>query len=276
MRVQFWTWLGRVWGVGVFCTAAACGQAQSQGGGSIGIDEAALVAAVAASESGNGAEENGALGAEPFWIKGCDPTRIVDQVVSRVDTDADGTLSDVELAAVTDELGGPRERLRLLIDLYDANDNGALESSELSTFESDLQARCEAREARLLARFDTNRDGTIDDAERRAALNGLVARVRGVLNRGNADSDAGVDPRGGGNGRGRRLGLGARRQAAEARFDRDNDGRLGASERSSFQGHLRGCVRGEQDLDPPADDPAEEPGDDEPNTTADAGAAAGD
>lgn len=216
-------------------------------------DEAALVAAVAASEDET-EDAASPLGAEPFWVKGCGFGAIIQQIRERFDADASGDLSAEERAAIADEFGAPVDRVALLLELYDADDSGALDATELAAVQQDVEARCERREAALIKRFDTDGDGQLSDAERQAARDELGRRFERGHHRGHADAGADDDQR---PGEARR----ERRERAAARFDADGDGRLDRGERRAFGDHLRGCVRGEHPVDP-GENP-ETPGDDD-------------
>src|SRR5204862_292001 len=84
-------------------------------------------------------------------------------------------LSADERATIANEFGEPADRVALLLSLYDADESGALDASELGQLQSDVQARCEQREAAPLAQFDTDGDGQLSDAEREAARAALRA-----------------------------------------------------------------------------------------------------
>ena len=80
----------------------------------LGQEEAALVAAVAASEDAT-EDATSALGVEPFWVKGCGFGAIRQQIRERFDADGDGRLSDEERAAIAEEFGSPLDRVGQLI-----------------------------------------------------------------------------------------------------------------------------------------------------------------
>jgi EF hand domain-containing protein len=222
---------------------------------SLGQDDAALVAAVAASEDGT-EDATSPLGAEPFWVKGCGFGAIVSQVRERFDTDGSGDLSAEERSAIATEFGDPVDRVSLLLSLYDADDSGALDATELGALQSDIEARCESREAALLAQFDSDGDGKLSDAERDAARAALRARFGHGRHRGHGEGDAGVsDDDGRAFGESHR----DRRERAQAHFDADGDGQLDGREHAAFGEHLRGCVRGEHPV-VPGDDAAPDAG----------------
>jgi EF hand domain-containing protein len=223
---------------------------------SLGQDDAALVAAVAAGEDGT-EDATSPLGAEPFWVKGCGFGAIVSQVRERFDSDGSGDLSAEERSAIATEFGDPADRVALLLSLYDADASGSLDATELGALQSDIEARCESREAALLARFDTDGDGKLSDTERDAARALLRARFgHGHSGRGHGEGDAGAS-----DDDGRRFGESRRdrRERAEAHFDADGDGRLNGPERAELGDHLRGCVRGEHPV-VPGDDAAPDAG----------------
>ena len=241
--------------VSVLATLWACsGSEPTTSSQSLEQEEAALVAAVAA--SGDASEDaTSPLGVEPFWVKGCGFGAIRQQIRERFDADGDGELSAEERAAIAEEFGSPVDRVALLLELYDADESGALDATELGALEGDVEARCERREAALLSRFDTDGDGELSDAERQAARDALEERFGRGRHHGRGDAGADDDA-----GEPRR----DRRERAAGRFDRDGDGRLNRGERRAFGEHLRGCVRGENPVDPgePAD--PVDPGDEEP------------
>jgi EF hand domain-containing protein len=244
--------------VSVLATLWACSGSQTTAPSSLSLEqeEAALVAAVAASQDAS-EDSNGALGVEPFWVKGCGFGAIRQQIRERFDADGDGELSGEERATFAQEFGSPADRVALLLELYDADESGALDATELAALAEDVEARCEQREAALLDRFDTDGDGELSDAERQAARDTLEARFGRGRHHGRGDAGADDD-----SGESRR----ERRERAAGRFDRDGDGRLSGGERRAFGEHLRGCVRGEHPVDP--GDPADpvDPGEDDAPT----------
>jgi EF-hand domain pair len=63
--------------------------------------------------------------------------------------------------------GGDREaRHAERMAQFDTNKNGTLEPAEREAMRAERRAEAEARHKELLARYDANRDGTLDDAER--------------------------------------------------------------------------------------------------------------
>jgi Ca2+-binding EF-hand superfamily protein len=228
--------------VSVLAAIWACSDS-GQETSSLGQEEAALVAAVAASE--DAVDDSGSeLGAEPFWVKGCGFGAILNQIRVRFDADGDGALSRDERAAIAQEFGDPVERVALLLGLYDGDESGALDAAELGQLQSDVEARCRGREVALIARFDTDGDGQLSDAEREAARAALEARFgrRHLGRRIRGDAGAGIGdpgeyPR-------------DRRERVRSRFDADGDGTLDREERRAFGEHMRGCVRGEHPMHP--------------------------
>jgi Ca2+-binding EF-hand superfamily protein len=93
------------------------------------------------------------------------------EFMKRFDTDGDGQLSEAEKEAARQELGrmgrghrgGEMMRGRIL-EKYDTNKNGTLDPDEKAAFERDR----EARHAEMVKRFDTDGDGKLSESERQA------------------------------------------------------------------------------------------------------------
>lgn len=56
-----------------------------------------------------------------------------------------------------------------VIEKYDTNKDGQLSDQEKSTLEADMEAKHAQMKQQMLTKFDTNKDGKLDDAERQAA-----------------------------------------------------------------------------------------------------------
>ncbi len=65
---------------------------------------------------------------------------------------------------------------QLTMDAYDADKNGILDTEESAKLKADGAELCKAREAELLAQFDTDRDGRLSDTELREAMKSLRPR----------------------------------------------------------------------------------------------------
>jgi Ca2+-binding EF-hand superfamily protein len=247
---------------------AGCSRGDAEGGSetaALDAEQATLVAALAANEDGSDEAWTSASGSEPFLVESCGFELIAQRVMERFDTDSNGALESDELTALSDELGDPAERLDLLLSLYDADGSGELEATELATIQADLEARCEVRRERLLDNFDADGDGTLSDTELAAARDALRERfARRHAARvdefdGNGDGQLGPLER-------RRAGasirqrVAGRRAAIADRFDVNQDGELDESERDALDEHLRDCVRGERPLAPVDETPAADAG----------------
>jgi Ca2+-binding EF-hand superfamily protein len=252
----------------VVAAASGCQRSGEDSATTAGLDadQATLVAALAVNEDGSDEAWTSASGDEPFVVESCGFDTIVARVIERFDSDGDGDLSETERAAIVEEFGDPADRLQILMSVYDTDDSGSLEASELEAVKTDLEARCESLRERLLERFDTNGDGTLDATEREAARQALrerfAAHHAARLDEfdGNGDGRLGPLER-------RRAGqrvrerVEQRREALADQFDVDQNGELDATERAALEAHLRRCVRGEEPLMPPTgEEPASDAG----------------
>lgn len=61
--------------------------------------------------------------------------------------------------------GAPRAEI---LQKFDTNKDGKLDDSEKAALKAEFQAKREQRKAEMLAKFDTNKDGKLDDAEKAA------------------------------------------------------------------------------------------------------------
>lgn len=66
-------------------------------------------------------------------------------------------------------LGGRHAMRQKLVERFDSNRNGQLEPAEKAEAERFLAARKAERQQKRIARFDSNRDGQLDSAELAAA-----------------------------------------------------------------------------------------------------------
>jgi hypothetical protein len=92
------------------------------------------------------------------------------------DADGSGELDGVEPADTLRHHGPPPHRFAFIRWVYDSNDDGTLDDAERATLLDDHSARCEALQAQLLADFDANGDGTLDETELEAARAAREAR----------------------------------------------------------------------------------------------------
>jgi Ca2+-binding EF-hand superfamily protein len=253
----------------VMAAASGCQRGEADDtatGAGLDSDQATLVAALAANQDGSDEAWTSASGDEPFVVESCGFDAMVAQIIERFDSDGSGDLSEEELIAMVEEFGDPADRLQILMSVYDADDSGSLEASELDVVRTDLEARCENLRDRMLARFDTNGDGTLDAAEREAARAALrdrfASRHAARLDEFDRNRDGRLGPL-----ERRRVGqqvrqrVERRRQALADQFDSDRNGELDPTERAALAAHLRQCVRGETPLMPAAgEEPAPDAG----------------
>ncbi len=69
--------------------------------------------------------------------------------------------------AVADGFHGGATRAEIL-QKYDTNKDGKLDDQEKAAMKADFEAKREQRKAEMLAKFDTNKDGKLDDNEKAA------------------------------------------------------------------------------------------------------------
>lgn len=68
-------------------------------------------------------------------------------------------------------VAGPQFDRAKVIAKYDTNKDGQLSDQEKSALKADMQAKHAQMKQEMVAKFDTNKDGKLDDAERAAAQN---------------------------------------------------------------------------------------------------------
>jgi hypothetical protein len=132
----------------------------------------------------------------------------------------------------------------MLLSVYDADGSGTLEAAELEQLKADIEARCEARLAKLVAEFDADGDGTLSDEEWATAHAALrerfqhrhAERVREL----DADGDGALDAT---EEQQAEETADAERSDAEQSFDQDGDGQLSKEERDELRASGRECVR---------------------------------
>ena len=78
--------------------------------------------------------------------------------------------------AVADGFHGGAGRAEML-QKYDTNKDGKLDDSEKAAMRADFQAKHEQRKAEMLAKFDTNKDGKLDDTEKAAMRDARATEV---------------------------------------------------------------------------------------------------
>lgn len=144
----------------------------------------------------------------PPMFRECDAAGTYTGLFSAYDEDADGELGAPEQDQVMDEQAGPQRGPRdhllgMLRVVYDVDADGQFSEAERATLLADFTERCESIHERVLAEFDADGDGALDEAEQaqaRAAHEARMAEAR-------ADMEAcreamGMDECGGEGGRG--------------------------------------------------------------------------
>jgi len=140
------------------------------------------------------------------------------------------------------------ERVERLLFIYDVDGDGTLSEAEQAEVQADLAARCEARQAALLAEFDADDDGALSEAELEAARAAheaeREARHEDMLAEFDADGD-GVLIREEHDAahEARRAEAEAARAALEAQFDADGDGTLSDAELAALREERRARIR---------------------------------
>lgn len=262
-----------VWVLGASLVQGCSGSADD--GTATASDPSTLLAALAVNSDGSDATLGDATSGVPILARSCEVSQIVDEVVARFDEDQDGALDADERAELlegfadgfADGVGGvglspgggppgfafgrglgrgPRGaggRVELVLAVYDSDGSGELEAGEIDALQGDIEARCEARLARLVAEFDADGDGALSDEEWEAAEAALLERCQLRQRERLAAGDGRVGPGGRGPG-----GLGGPPFDPLSRFDADGDGELAASERDQLTLQGRLCVREERPL----------------------------
>jgi Ca2+-binding EF-hand superfamily protein len=271
------------WALGAAVMFACSGTAQRDGTAS--TDLATMVAALSVNSAGSDATWSEATDPEPAHVPACGFEHIVSKVIAHYDTNGDGTLSADERSRMDGDFGdhdgddqgddkradagpvgaggggdagppvvkghpGGHGRVATLISLYDTNDDGTLDATELAQLKSDIEARCQARLDKLIAEFDVNGDGKLDDTEWKAVEVALHARFEENLAAVVAQFDA--------NGDGKlsldeaksaRTAAEQERADAEAQFSSKGDGKLDDDgDRQRFRDHGRECMRDDKPM----------------------------
>ncbi|MFM2248358.1 MAG: hypothetical protein RL071_4433 [Pseudomonadota bacterium] len=237
----------------------------------VGSTDELLLSAVSGEEdtlgsaaSGARREADEAAAAEPTapppMFRACDAEGEFVGLLGVYDEDASGALEGDEAERVEAEhgghRGGPREGLlHMLRVVYDIDQSGVFEDSELSVLFEDFTARCAAIHAELLVRFDADGDGALSDAEQEVARSTHADEIAAEREEGLACLAEGERPEGppAGAGEGGRpdggRGAGERPEGPppfgplEAEFDADGDGALSEAEHATLRETLRARVR---------------------------------
>lgn len=189
----------------------------------------------------------------PPLFRECDADGFHEEIFSRYDTDASGDLGDPEREEVESAHAGRDEmeqrhahmRFHLLGLIYDTDEDGSISASEQSVLFDDFTVRCEALTEMLLAAFDADADGELDDDELATAGETLEAEreaMRAELDERHPDGPEGPPPEPGS----RTVPPGLED------FDADGDELLSDAELEALRTELREHVRnGDPIFEPP-------------------------
>jgi Ca2+-binding EF-hand superfamily protein len=273
------------WALGAAVMFACSGSGTAPGDGTASTDLATMVAALSVDSAGTDATWSEATDPEPAHVPACGFEHIVSKVIAHYDTNGDGSVSADERARLDGDFGdhdgddqedgsradagpagagggadagppvgkghpGGHGRVATLISLYDSNDDGTLDATEIAALKADIEARCQARLDKLIAEFDVNGDGKLDDTEWKAVEAALHARFQENLGAVLAKFDA--------NGDGKlsldeaksaRAAAQQARADAEAQFSSRGDGKLDDDgDRQRFRDHGRECMRDDKPM----------------------------
>lgn len=196
----------------------------------------------------------------PPLFRECNADGTWHEIYDSYDVNADQTLDESEQSQVQDAHGGrdPMEaqmadmRWRLMLLIYDLDEDGTLSDDERAAMFSDFTERCEVLSSALLEEFDTDGDGALSADEEQAAMDAMEAEResrRGEMeehNRGEGrpEGDCGAPPEAGS------------RQVPPGleSYDADEDGTLSDAELSALRDALRARVRaGDPIVEPPVE-----------------------
>jgi len=225
----------------------------------VSLDAAAQISALEVSEDGSDEEFADATDEMPVIERDCSVRGRKARLLGHYDSDGDGELSEEERDALREDFGGGRRgrphavrklRRELLTRLYDADRSGDLDATERAELSADLEARCEARKAQVLAHHDVDGSGDLSESEWQAFAADVKARFEArhaqVLAAFDKNGDGKLDPLERALARAAlRDRLQAKRAELEADFDTDGDGNLDADERQALIEELKSRVRGE-------------------------------
>jgi Ca2+-binding EF-hand superfamily protein len=274
------------WALGAAVMFACSGSGTAQADGTASTDLATMVAALSVNSAGSDATWSEATDPEPAHVPACGFEHIVSKVIAHYDTNGDGSLSAEERAQLDGDFGdhdgddqgddkradagaagaggsaadagppvvkghpGGHGRVATLISLYDTNDDGTLDATEIAALKADIEARCQARLDKLIAEFDVNGDGKLDDTEWKAVEVALHARFEENL----ATVVAKFDANGDGKlsldeAKAARAAAEQERADAEAQFSSKGDGKLDDDgDRQRFRDHGRECMRDDKPM----------------------------
>lgn len=207
------------------------------------------------SDLGTPAGEAGADVDRPPMFRDCDAEAVLERIVARYDDDGDGVVKeqpeeDAVWEARQDRPDHAQHRRarawHRLQFVYDVDDSGDLDDSEMATMLDDFTVRCEAIHERLLEDFDADGSGDLDDdelaaahaemearrEERRAEMEGSDGPSHGDTGEGHGDTGGHPEMGGGPSG-----------DPMLDTWDVDEDGELSAEELSTMRAEVRERIR---------------------------------
>jgi Ca2+-binding EF-hand superfamily protein len=229
------------------------------------VEDGVVTDADADEASDDAAEDGTADAVEPPDL-GCGVRKALRiRIKNHFDTNGDGKLDKNERSELKDALGNhPRMKVALLkmgirarhhvwkriVWAFDADGDGALDTDERQALSSAVQARCEARKARILDKFDANDDGELDDAEIKVAIQTHMQnrreRLRELFKAVDVNDNHRLDEA---ERAAARAALKAyylaKRDAIKAKFDANNDGKLDDAEIAALKAAIRARFAGE-------------------------------
>lgn len=197
---------------------------------------------------------------QPTVMRECGAAATLERLTSHYDGDGDGALAAPEEGAVWEDRQGRSDqgwrrqarRWKLIRLIYDQDVSDTIEGEELAELVTDFDARCVARQAEVLAEFDVDGSGDLDETELAAVQDAIAERreerreerTEGC-NRSEGDmerpeGDMGVRPPRGQDGESRLI---------EA-WDADLDGTLGESELTVLRDTLQSRIRNGEPIRP--------------------------
>lgn len=181
------------------------------------------------------------------------------RIKEHFDANGDGTLDASERQELRETMGDhPRAKLALaklgikarhhvwkrIVWAYDVDNSGSLEKDERAALASAVQARCEARKARILANWDADGDGKLDDGELRTAIGAHLQARRerfvALLAKIDTNDDRQIDASERAAAKAFLVArYQAKREEIKAKYDANGDGTLDDSEISTLKADIR-------------------------------------
>jgi hypothetical protein len=189
----------------------------------------------------------------PPMFRECDAQGTYTGLFSAYDEDDDQQLGPPEQDEVMNEHAGPEHGPRghllgMLRIVYDIDADGIFSEEERATLLEDFTVRCGAIQERVLAEFDVDGSGDLDEAEREAAHEAHVSRMDAAREEMEACRDEmGPDererPEDGGERGERGDGPPPIRGPLADEFDADGDGEVSESELATLRETMRERIR---------------------------------